>query len=788
MNWLPHLSNGYLALAGLICAAGPVVIHLLNRRRFRQVEWAAMGFLLEALTRQRRRLLLRDLLLLVLRTAAVFLFGLALARPFLTGDGSSIDAHSPRHLILLLDNSLSMGYRQVNETLLERAKDEARKLIESLPEGSQITLLFTCGRVDDGRGPLRRKSDALDLLETVEVADGVSTIGHVISMARTVLATAAPLTDQIVLLTDLQRSNWPAESAADPPAQLPPLNIRDVSARPWDNAWVADVRLRDDIVDLDAPATVFVTICHRGTEPRRTQVTLAIDEQVIASRSIEFPPGPSERQLTFECSFAETAVEPGAVAFVPLCAAITPDRLALDDQRTVMIPVVASLPVVFVDHVRESDEDPALRRLGETRPLRQLLASSTIRTGQRPLVDIQHVTVDQLSRALLSTARLVVVAGVPDPSPGVDLLREYVQQGGPLLIATGADFDPVAWNAAAWRGGNGILPGRLVETPVGITPEEAVDTVIEPFSLSWESLQSEPLLRIPGLSAEELQDLYREPLFFRFVAVEPPVPADQAVENSESSGAARLAEPQWLAWQAPAPETDIPGDNFGRVCGRFDDAQHSPFLLAKRVGIGQILFTTTGFLPSWNNVAQTNSIVLWDHILRTLLRSTLPHRNYTPQRQLAIPLPVRARGAKVRLQRPQSSGPDNVLDVGFIGEDRLGVTIVDAWTRGLYRLQSAAGDDESDKLELRGWRETIALNGDAGESDLTPLTDDEFQKQVLDTHVGQLVTGDTLSAVDHSAHGSPFWWWLVLTVLVLLIVELILLATPTWKWPSAGDA
>src|SRR5688500_14755532 len=70
------------ALAGAICAAGPIIIHLLNRRRFRVVQWAAMDFLREAMQRNRRIVQIRDIILLVLRTAAVLLFGLALAQPF----------------------------------------------------------------------------------------------------------------------------------------------------------------------------------------------------------------------------------------------------------------------------------------------------------------------------------------------------------------------------------------------------------------------------------------------------------------------------------------------------------------------------------------------------------------------------------------------------------------------------------------------------------------------------------------------------------------------------------
>src|SRR5688572_9136389 len=73
------------ALAGLAAAAGPVIIHLLNRRRFRVIPWAAMDFLREALVRKRRIVHLRDLILLTLRVFALVFLGLALARPFFTG-------------------------------------------------------------------------------------------------------------------------------------------------------------------------------------------------------------------------------------------------------------------------------------------------------------------------------------------------------------------------------------------------------------------------------------------------------------------------------------------------------------------------------------------------------------------------------------------------------------------------------------------------------------------------------------------------------------------------------
>ena len=133
------------AAAGTLCAAGPVIIHLLNRRRYRVVKWAAMDFLRQALQRNQRILQIRDILLLILRTAAVLLFGLALARPYFATRQEQFDQGQPLHAVIILDNSLSMAYESLEGTLLDKAKDRARQLIEKLPAGSRISIIPACG-------------------------------------------------------------------------------------------------------------------------------------------------------------------------------------------------------------------------------------------------------------------------------------------------------------------------------------------------------------------------------------------------------------------------------------------------------------------------------------------------------------------------------------------------------------------------------------------------------------------------------------------------------------------
>src|SRR5947209_7047318 len=107
-----------LAVAGL-AASVPIIIHLLNRRRFRIIRWAAMRFLLAAQRQNTRRMRLEQLILLALRVLLVLLVigAMASVTPWAEGmwnyfwpeGGGFARPHGGRtHKILVLDGSLSM--------------------------------------------------------------------------------------------------------------------------------------------------------------------------------------------------------------------------------------------------------------------------------------------------------------------------------------------------------------------------------------------------------------------------------------------------------------------------------------------------------------------------------------------------------------------------------------------------------------------------------------------------------------------------------------------------------
>lgn len=95
---------------GATAVASPIIIHLINRMRFRRIAWAAMEFLLKSQQRNRRRILIEQILLLLLRCVLVLALVALVVRPtwWMGAAAQARRQELPHYHFLVLDDSLSM--------------------------------------------------------------------------------------------------------------------------------------------------------------------------------------------------------------------------------------------------------------------------------------------------------------------------------------------------------------------------------------------------------------------------------------------------------------------------------------------------------------------------------------------------------------------------------------------------------------------------------------------------------------------------------------------------------
>src|SRR5438270_8189274 len=112
-----------MMLTGLAAVAIPPIIHLLNRRRHDVVDWGAMQFL-QVSEVTRRRLLIEELLLMLLRMGLIAVLVLALADPFSDENLLSAGQRTNRDVVLVIDGSASISFKSVDG---KSAHDQAQE-------------------------------------------------------------------------------------------------------------------------------------------------------------------------------------------------------------------------------------------------------------------------------------------------------------------------------------------------------------------------------------------------------------------------------------------------------------------------------------------------------------------------------------------------------------------------------------------------------------------------------------------------------------------------------------
>ncbi|MFH1548985.1 MAG: BatA domain-containing protein [Planctomycetota bacterium] len=163
-----------LLWGGAAAISAPILIHLLNRQRYKRIRWAAMEFLLLAFKRTRRRIRIEHLIMLLIRCLMLLMLGMALARPIF--GGFIVSGH--RDVYVLLDDSYSMGYQSADGNA---AFERARKRLKQILSGLRLEDRLHVVRVSDA---IRRQSakpeDADKKAEKEDDADRRSLVVEVV--------------------------------------------------------------------------------------------------------------------------------------------------------------------------------------------------------------------------------------------------------------------------------------------------------------------------------------------------------------------------------------------------------------------------------------------------------------------------------------------------------------------------------------------------------------------------------------------------------------------------------
>jgi hypothetical protein len=563
----------WLAL-GALAAVVPLLIHLLNRQRHRPVQWGAMRFVLAAYERTRRRTRFENLLLLLLRMAAVALLALTLARPF-AGEQSPLAplTESRRDLVLILDASASTGLRLDSGTVFDGIVARARDLVDDLDggRGDQVRVVLA-----DERPRLlswRSPSEAAAVLATLgRPSDGAMDLAGALGVA---LASIEERGEEVVapelrLLTDMQRGTFVEADGSDRGLTevlgklaevAQELVVEDLSgAGPAPgNVGVTEVRPLGEVLGPGLPVDVAVEVTNHGPEPvAGLRLSLSVDGERQPSRSIDVPAGGRTEQV-----FTLVLSERGDHL---LEAAVEVDRLPFDDGRPHVLRVPGPIRVLMVNgapDTRAIEADEVGLLAAALSPPDGGLQGSGDQFAPFLVEVVDPAALDDPAFEL-ERNDVVVFANVESPTrAAVARLAEHVAGGAGLILTLGDRVSPALWNERLFSAdGSGLLPAELLELVAVGSPRDGYFRVAS-FDVEHPALWF--------FADERWQPLLTEVPIHAFVAAD------------------------------PLPDA--------RTLASLDSAE-SPLLVEREFGAGRVLLWTTSIDRAWSRIPESASTLI----------------------------------------------------------------------------------------------------------------------------------------------------------------------------------
>src|SRR5215469_9594468 len=198
------LINAGLA-AGTALAALPVILHLFMKQTPKRVVFPALRLIRERQKRSRKKLRVKNWLLLLARMALVALMALALARPSLFSQATLGDREVPTALGLVFDTSLSMGYKEKDKTRLDEAKERAYEILKKMPDTSQV---FVVDSAEPGLPVALSPAAARKRIEGLVLRPANRKLNAAMGQVYAAVADSDRPRHEVYVLTDLAQSAW----------------------------------------------------------------------------------------------------------------------------------------------------------------------------------------------------------------------------------------------------------------------------------------------------------------------------------------------------------------------------------------------------------------------------------------------------------------------------------------------------------------------------------------------------------------------------------------------------
>ncbi|MCB9512600.1 MAG: BatA domain-containing protein [Deferribacteres bacterium] len=419
---MPSFLNSAFLMIGAAAVAVPILIHLLMRNKVVRIDFAAMRFLMESQKQVVRWLKLKQLLILLLRIAAIALLALAFARPYFPESSAlGLWASDEKEVGLIVDISASM----LAAEHLTQAKSALRDVFDGLAPETIVSVYFAGGhsRMIVEREPLNDGIEAR-VLSMLQPTYQHCNLREATQTMDDLLRGSALFKRELYIISDFQRSGWPETGSFLQLASHAEVKLLPVTEKPWRNITIIDAQVPDE---TEQPW--LCTVQNQALDVvKSAEVNLVVAGKAIATQKVEFTDG-STQVVPFE----QVKLPRGDIAGY---FEVNVDDDFVEDNR-----------YYFVAQQREYIRVLAVNGEKASGPADELFfADKAVNTHGSAfrLIQTEAARLDRISPDAFDVVLLANVTGLNNND--VQILRTFVRNGGGLLIAPGDKVDIKFYN------------------------------------------------------------------------------------------------------------------------------------------------------------------------------------------------------------------------------------------------------------------------------------------------------------------------------------------------------
>lgn len=419
-------------LFGLAAASIPLILHLLNLRKLRTVDFSSLRFLKELQKTSMRRIRFRQILLLVLRTLLVIVLVVAFSRPALRGSLAGLGGPGAAStMVVLLDDSPSMTVRDERGSAFARAQQSASHIADLAQDGDKLTLVpLSEARTGVPLPAPRNAASVRAAVERMTPTTFTTPYATALGTAARILAGSSDANKEVVLITDGQATQFAGAS----PDSVAGLDARTrvflVTSPPLvrGNGAVSEAHVTTRIITGRTPVHLTARLGNFGESPLAgILASVYLDGSRVAQRSVDIPADGTVEQ-DFLCSPPRRGILGGYVE-------IDDDAYEPDNRWYYTLTVPENINVLLAG---PNDSATLLASLAITLGGDSGLAGSfTVRTA----------TEGALGATDLGNYDVIISCGLRGPSaPTSRRLAKFVESGGGLILFPGPETVPSLYN------------------------------------------------------------------------------------------------------------------------------------------------------------------------------------------------------------------------------------------------------------------------------------------------------------------------------------------------------